>query len=169
MVVAIFLAFFIFIQPIQCKEKFEQAVMKEVNARLKKVQTSNLSLFSLDLLKKESEINERKRLLGQKEQQLQMTEQGFIARVKKFEERQQNFLGCLDRNEQKRGERIGRLVEIIAGMKSDKAAELLSVQESDLAVQILGSLDPNKASKIFNLMKREISARLQKQYLIMQQ
>ena len=40
---------------------FEAAVMKEVMARLKKVQASNLSLFSRDLLKKESQLREQEK------------------------------------------------------------------------------------------------------------
>jgi flagellar motility protein MotE (MotC chaperone) len=52
-------------------------------------------------------------------------------------------------------------------MKPDKAAEVLSVQESDIAVRILQAIDSKKASKIFNFMDKEISAKLQRQYLLM--
>ena len=52
-------------------------------------------------------------------------------------------------------------------MRAAKAAEILSVQESDLTVQILGKLPPEKVSKIFNLMEKEVSARLQKQFMSM--
>ena len=60
-----------------------------------------------------------------------------------------------------------RVVEVISGMRPQNAADLLSVQESDLAVKILGQLDPAKVSKIFNLMDKEISAKLQKQFMTM--
>ena len=53
-------------------------------------------------------------------------------------------------------------------MKPQVAAEMLSVQESKLSVEIISKLDPVKVSKIFNLMDKEISARLQKEYLNMQ-
>jgi flagellar motility protein MotE (MotC chaperone) len=52
-------------------------------------------------------------------------------------------------------------------MKPQKAAELLSVQDSDISVKILELIKPERASKIFNLMDKEVSARLQKQYLNM--
>ena len=52
-------------------------------------------------------------------------------------------------------------------MKPDKAASVLSVQDSEIAVQILQMIDPKKASKIFNFMDKEVSAKLQKQYLQM--
>ena len=69
----------------------------------------------------------------------------------------------------KQKERMSRLVKVIGGMSPKKAAEQLSIQESELAVQILGALDPAKTSKIFNLMKKEISSGLQKQYMLMKQ
>jgi len=56
---------------------------------------------------------------------------------------------------------------MISNMKPDKAASVLSVQDSEIAVQILQMIDPKKASKIFNFMDKEVSAKLQKQYLQM--
>ncbi len=52
-------------------------------------------------------------------------------------------------------------------MRPEKASQLLSVQGAEISVQILSEIDEKKASKIFNLMDKEISARLQKQYLDM--
>ena len=52
-------------------------------------------------------------------------------------------------------------------LRPQKAAEILSVQDSSIAVQILQKIDPKKASKIFNFMDKDISAKLQKQYLLM--
>ena len=151
------------------EKEFEQAVIEEAAKRLKRVQVSNLSSFSRDLLKKESELNRQEKALRELEQQLAISTKDFINRVKKFESKQQKFLGCLNENEKDKGERVSRLVKVIAGMKARKAAELLSIQDSELAVQILSNLDPAKTSKIFNLMEKEISARLQKQYLVMKQ
>lgn len=148
---------------------FERAVLKEAKKRLERVQVSKLSSFSRDLLKRESELNGREQVLRQREQQLAVNTKDFVERVKHFGGKQKKFLGCLDENEKKKGERITRLVKVISGMKAQKAADLLSIQDSDLAVQILAALDPDKASKIFNVMKKEISARLQKQYLVMKQ
>ena len=57
---------------------------------------------------------------------------------------------------------------MIANMKPVKAADVLSVQDSLISVKILEQIDPKRASRIFNLMDKEVSARLQKQYLNMQ-
>ena len=59
------------------------------------------------------------------------------------------------------------MVEIISGMKPVMAGNVLSVQDSDIAVKILSELPAMKISKIFNSMDKEISARLQKQYMNM--
>lgn len=151
------------------QKEFEEKVAAEVAERLQKVQVTNLSRYSQDLLKKESDLIKRESRLKLRENQLVMNEKTFASSVKKFEDNQQNFLGCIDANEKKVNERVTRMVNVISGMKPLKAAEILSVQDSQLAVKILGIIDPIKASKIFNLMDKEISARLQKQYLLMKQ
>jgi flagellar motility protein MotE (MotC chaperone) len=76
-------------------------------------------------------------------------------------------LGCLQKHEDDAKNRVSQQVEVVSNMQPAKAALLLSVQEADIAVQILQLLDPKKASKIFNLMDKEVSARLQKQYMNM--
>ena len=57
------------------------------------------------------------------------------------------------------------MVDVVSGMKPQTAADLLSQQDPSLAVKIMGELDAVKVAKIFNLMKKEISAKLQKQYM----
>ena len=52
--------------------------------------------------------------------------------------------------------------------KQAPSLQVLSTQDADISVKILEKIDPTKASKIFNLMDKEVSARLQKQYLNMQ-
>ena len=59
------------------------------------------------------------------------------------------------------------MVDVISAMRPQNAADVLSVQDADISVQILEKLDPTKISKIFNSMDKEISARLQKQFMNM--
>ena len=59
------------------------------------------------------------------------------------------------------------MVDVISGMRPQSAADVLSVQDVDISVKILGDLPPEKVSKIFNSMDKEISARLQKQFMSM--
>ena len=57
---------------------------------------------------------------------------------------------------------------MLSGMKPDAAAQVLSVQDPLIAVKMISKLDSAKVSKIFNKMDKEVSARLQKQFLTMQ-
>ncbi len=151
------------------ESEFKDAVDKAVAERLKKVQVSNLSKYSQELLDKERKIELREQDIERKLKQLTRNEQSFAKSVIEFKDKQSKFIGCLDENEKKKAERVNRLVSVVSGMKPLKAAEILSVQDSELSVRILAELEPTKASKIFNLMDKEISARLQKQYLLMKQ
>ena len=84
-----------------------------------------------------------------------------------FQASQKKFLGCVDEKDAKANKRVSQMVEVISGMKPQSAADMLAIQEPDLSVQILAELDSTKVSKIFNLMPKEVSARLQKQFLEM--
>lgn len=91
----------------------------------------------------------------------------FEKRVKEVVNQQEKVLGCVDNNSKAETDRVRHMVRIISNMKPNQSAQVLSVQDADITVKILGLLEPDKVSKIFNLMDKEISARLQKQYLTM--
>ena len=123
--------------------------------------------FSKELLQKEEAIKVKELEVKKQEDQLKMNMADFEKRVKDFQVEQKRFIGCIDGQDEKADKRVSQMVEVISGMRPQNAADLLSVQESDLAVKILGQLDPAKVSKIFNLMDKEISAKLQKQFMTM--
>jgi flagellar motility protein MotE (MotC chaperone) len=52
-------------------------------------------------------------------------------------------------------------------MKADKAAQVLAIQDPEITMKILGKLESKTVSRIFNLMDKEISARIQKQFMTM--
>ena len=62
---------------------------------------------------------------------------------------------------------LERLLAVIERNWPQNAADVLSVQDPDFSVRILGQMESQKVSKIFNLMDKEVSARLQKQFLQM--
>ena len=148
-------------------EHLKENIEKEISKRIKKVLPANLIDFSKELLTREDELNEKLRILKSKEDQLLINEQAFSKRVKKTDDKQIKILGCMEKNENSKQNRIDHIVKVISNMKPVSAAQVLSVQEPDLSVKILGILDAVKAAKIFNLMERDVSARLQKQYLDM--
>ncbi|MBT3586860.1 MAG: hypothetical protein HN509_18255 [Halobacteriovoraceae bacterium] len=118
-------------------------------------------------MKKEEELKISQLALKKKEEQLVINEKDFTRKVSGFNGDQQKVLGCIDASDKKQSKRVEHMVEVISGMKPVSAAQVLSVQDADISVKILGLLEPKKVSKIFNLMDKEISARLQKQYMTM--
>ena len=149
------------------KEEFRKAVMDEMAKKMKKIGRSKMTDFSNQLLVKEESLEKREFELEKKAQSLKINEKTFLKRVKSFNQRQEKFISCLDDVDSKDSKRIDHMVDVVSGMRPQNAADVLSVQDSSLSVQILAKLNAAKVSKIFNLMDKEVSARLQKQYMTM--
>jgi flagellar motility protein MotE (MotC chaperone) len=149
------------------EEEFKKAVMIEAEKIMKKAGSGHLVDFSKELLDKEDAIKIKELNIQKEQEQLKLNINGFQKKVVEFQESQKKFLGCIDSQNDMASKRITQMVEVIAGMKPQSAADVLSVQDPDLSVRILGQLEAQKASKIFNLMDKEVSARLQKQFLQM--
>ncbi len=149
------------------EKEFRAKLLAEVEKRLIKLGRKKIVEFSKELLNKEEELRLSKLEIEKERQQLDINKKTFSNKVKEFHVRQKKLLSCIDNIDKEQNKRISHMVDIISGMKADKAASILSVQEADISVQILGLLDATKVSKIFNLMDKEISARLQKQYMTM--
>lgn len=149
------------------QEEYNKKVSEEVNKRLGEVKNKSVTDLTRELMEKEEELRLQGLDLIKREDQLKVNGQELEARIKIFEARQLDVLGCADKNEEDLKNRLSQQVEMVSGMQPAKAAALLSTQEPDISVRILQLLDPKKASKIFNLMDKEVSARLQKQYLNM--
>ncbi|MBT7608222.1 MAG: hypothetical protein HN576_00605 [Bacteriovoracaceae bacterium] len=152
---------------IYSEEEFQASVLIEVENHLKKIGQDKIIEFSKELIKKEHDIKLKELKIVKNEEQLKMNEKNFKEQVTKFRTNQNKFIGCIDEKQKNRDKRIGHMVDVISGMKPANAASLLSVQDATISVQILEKLNPVKVSKIFNLMDKEISARLQKQYMNM--
>ena len=149
------------------EEEFKKAVMEETQKTMKKVGNGHLVDFSKELLEKEEALKVKELNVQKENEQLKMNQGDFQKKVVEFQDSQKKFLGCVDSQNEKVEKRVTQMVEVIAGMKPQSAADVLSVQDPDLSVRILGQLESQKASKIFNLMDKEVSARLQKQFLQM--
>jgi len=148
---------------LECKNKLDE----EVNKKLRRVGQNRIVDFSKELLAKEESLKVKELEIKKAEEQLNLNMKDFSDKLKKFQEEQSKLLACIDDKDKEKSKRINHLVEVISGMKPEKAASVLSVQDADIAVQVMGLLEPVKVSKIFNLMDQEISARLQKQYMNM--
>ncbi len=149
----------------------ERDFIKKVNDEVKKkvdtIKNKSVSELTKELLDKEEKLRLRELDLQKENDALKVSESDLSKKYSDFEARQRSFIGCVKQNEDDSKARVGQLVETISNMKPQKAAELLSVQDSEIAVRILQMINPKTASKIFNFMDKDISAKLQKQYLEM--
>lgn len=149
------------------EEEFIKKVNEEVKKKVETVKNKSVSDLTKELLDKEEKLKLQELDLQKKSDAIKVSESDVAKRYQDLAEKQKSFLGCVDKNDQDSKARIGQLVEMVSNMKPDKAAEVLSVQDSDIAVKILQMIEPKKASKIFNFMTKDVSAKLQKEYLLM--
>lgn len=146
---------------------FNQQVKIEYEKKMSQGGQSHIIKFSQELFVKSKELELKKIALKKREEKLKILQQEVSLKLKGFYSKQQNILGCLDENEKKVAGRISHIVNIVTGMKPQKAAAVLTVQDPDITVKVIALLPHAKLSKIFNKMDKEVSARLQKQYLTM--
>lgn len=154
-------------EKIYSEEEFKSKVEAEVEKQLKRAGRGQLANLSKELLEKEESLRIREIQVKKLEQQLKITEQDFNKKLTEFTQRQKQFLGCLDQQDKQVNDRVQHMVDVVSGMRPQNAADVLSVQDADISVKILAQLEPDKVSRIFNLMDKEVSARLQKQYMDM--
>ena len=149
------------------EKEFLDAVEKEAALRVKKYRPSNIVNLSQEFMKKERALELKELELKKANDSLRAGERDLQSKLKDLQAKSKKLLGCLDENDENQSKRVGHMVDVVSGMRPQNAADILSVQDVDIAVKILGKLDPTKVSKIFNSMDKEISARLQKQYMSM--
>lgn len=149
------------------EDEFKAAVLEEATKLMKKAGSAHLVDFSKELLEKEEGIKVKELAVKKEQEELAMNQADFKKKLVEFQDSQKKFLGCVDEKSAQADKRVSQMVDVISGMKPQNAADVLTVQDPDLSVRILSQLDSTKASKIFNLMDKEVSARLQKQFLQM--
>lgn len=149
------------------EEEFVKKVNEETKKKVDSIKNKSVSELTKELLDKEEKLKLRELELQKQSDSLRVSESDIARRYAELNEKQKSFIGCVEKNDQDSKARIGQLVDMVSNMKPQKAAEVLSVQDSEIAVKILQMIDAKKASKIFNFMDKEISAKLQKQYLLM--
>lgn len=152
---------------IYSEEEYVKKVFAEVKKKVDSIKLKSVSDLTRELLDKEEQLKLREIELQKHQDSIKVSEGDITRRYSELAHKQKSFIGCVERNNEEGKARIGQLVDMVSNMKPQKAADVLSVQDSDVAVQILQLIDPKKASKIFNFMDKDTSAKLQKQYLQM--
>jgi flagellar motility protein MotE (MotC chaperone) len=136
------------------EDEFQKKLTDELSKLLKKIHKDDLTGFAKELMERESDLKAIELAQEASVQQMKISQKEFEKKMQEFQEKQKTFLSCLDSTDQKENKRVDHLVAIISGMKPQNAADVLSVQEAEIAVQVLGMLEPAKVSKIFNLMEK---------------
>lgn len=154
-------------EKVYTKKDFIKKVSEEVSLQVDKIKKSSVTDLTKELVKKNEELALKELELKKREDALLAAEKELANKYIEVDKKQKQIIGCLDRNAEEEKQRVSQVVDMISNMRPQKAAEILSVQDSIIAVQILQKIDPKKASKIFNFMDKDISAKLQKQYLQM--
>jgi flagellar motility protein MotE (MotC chaperone) len=158
-------------EKIYTQKELDEAVRKEDEKRvldkLKRFHPDNIVNLSKEFMNKERALELRELEIQKKVESLKVSEADLAKKIKEFKGRSDKLLGCLDEHDRNQNKRVNHMVDVVSGMRPQNAADVLSVQDVDIAVRILGSLAPEKVSKIFNSMDKEISARLQKQFMNM--
>ncbi|MCY4523622.1 MAG: hypothetical protein OXB84_02665 [Halobacteriovoraceae bacterium] len=148
-------------------EDFTKAVEDEVQKKFNKLRGINNVDFSWELLKREKEIKIGELELKKQREQLVLDQQELQKKLSTFLKSQKNFISCIEEKGKEKSKRIGHMVDVISKMNSKAAAKMLGTQDPSVSVKILERLKAEKISKIFNYMDKEISTRLQKQYMTM--
>ena len=149
------------------EEEVKKKVQKELDEMIEKIRPKNIIGFSKQLVAKENRLKLESLELSKREDQLKLISQELEKKILAFEKKQNNFIFCAEDLKNKENDRVKHMVTIISGMRPKNAADMLSIQDSSLAVRVMEKLQAAKVSKIFNLMEKEVSARLQKQYMTM--
>ena len=148
--------------------EFDEKIEKLLDKKISRIKKSSIATLTKEILLREKKIEKKEQSFTVREEQIKISEGTLSRKILELEKRQGKIIGCIDNNRNGLARRIKQMVSVISNMKPIKAAEVLSVQDSLISVKILAQIDPKRASKIFNLMDKEVSARLQKQYLNMQ-
>lgn len=164
--------FFIISAPVAFSKTYtEEEFIKKVNEETKKkvddIKNKSVSELTKELLDKEEKLKMRELDIQKQVEALKISENEIAKKYVDLAAKQKQFIGCVDKNEEESKARIGQVVDMVSNMKPEKAAQVLSVQDTEIAVRILQMIDAKKASKIFNFMDKDISAKLQKQYLLL--
>ncbi|MFA5584504.1 MAG: hypothetical protein WDA09_09850 [Bacteriovoracaceae bacterium] len=154
-------------EKIYTEKDFIKKVTEEVSAQVDKIKKVSVTDLTKELVKKNEEISLKELELKKREDALLAAEKELASKYIEVDKKQKQIIGCIDKNNEDEKLRITQVVDMISNMRPQKAAEVLSVQDSIIAVQILQQIDAKKASKIFNFMDKDVSAKLQKQYLQM--
>ena len=138
-------------------------VKKEIPAEKTAWTEEEINLFrGLDDRKKQ--LDDREKELNALSDELQKQKSDLEKKLAQLEQTREQISSTLGDTVQKDEEKLGKLVEMYAGMKPASAAKVFETIDENLAVDILGRMKKNNAASILNLMDPQKARRISEKY-----
>lgn len=107
-------------------------------------------------------MNDRKKELDAREEELQRMEQELAAqkevldkRLQELDSTRKNISSMLQDRVQADDKKVESLVQVYTNMKPQQAAKVFETMDEDLAVEIIGRMKKKNAAEVMNLIKAE--------------
>jgi flagellar motility protein MotE (MotC chaperone) len=127
--------------------------------------------FSEEEISHLSKLNERKKELDAREEELNRVEaelavqkQNLDSKLVDLEKARKNISSVLEERVVADDKRVETLVQMYSSMKPQQAAKVIESIDEDLAVEILGRMKKKVAAEVMNLMKSEKAQVLSEKY-----
>jgi flagellar motility protein MotE (MotC chaperone) len=114
----------------------------------------------LDLKKSKEEISKRSKELLEKETDLKAREQFILEEIKKLQALRTLINEDQVKRDQKRQEKVDKLIETLLTMNPKSAAKILSQLDEDLAAEIMFQMSTDKLAKLMNLIDTKKASEL---------
>jgi flagellar motility protein MotE (MotC chaperone) len=114
--------------------------------------------------KKKSQVEDRIRMLGEREQQLKELEKSIDDKLKKLEEEAAYFQQTIQKEKKLNAERLENLIAFYQKMEPKKAAPVFEKMDRDLVVALFNSLPRKQVINILQLMNSDKSVELSEYY-----
>jgi flagellar motility protein MotE (MotC chaperone) len=118
--------------------------------------------FTEEELNHFARMNERKKELDMREEDLKQMEQELSAqkeemdkRLAELENTRKDISGKLQDRVQVDDKRVDALVQVYTNMKPQQAAKVFETMDEDLAVEVIGRMKKKNAAEVMNLIKAE--------------
>jgi flagellar motility protein MotE (MotC chaperone) len=129
-----------------------------------KASKQEMAQYATLLEKRFHQVNERLKLLEEREAKMLQIEASVLDRLAKVDEEKRFIVETLQREKEIQGERLEQLVEFYKAMPAKKAAPVFEKLDKDLVVRLLSMMPQKQSMNILALMEPEVSIKLTEYY-----
>jgi flagellar motility protein MotE (MotC chaperone) len=110
------------------------------------------------LQQKEASLTRKESLISDRERAVRLAEEQVEKRIQELQTLREEIRGMLEGLDGEREERVARLVKMFEAMRPSQAAEILSVTEDAVALEVLERMNKTKAGKTLAAMEPKRAA-----------